>query len=92
VVVPAGPISDGGGVDPLVQVRRGRRRRQAAEQRQEPRCPADLGRAGRASLYVHRETRGILLEEVVHEERVDQAARASVIEGPARGHGVAHIL
>jgi hypothetical protein len=41
---------------------------------------------------VRRETRGILLEEVVHEERVDQAARASVIEGPARGQGLAHIL
>ena len=92
MVVPAGPISHGGGVDPLVQVRRGRRRGQAAQQRQEPRGPADLGRAGRASLDVGRETPGVLLGEVVHEERVDQPARTSVIEGPVGGHGVAHIL
>ena len=90
--MPSGPVSHGGGVDPLVQVRRGRRRGQADEQRQEPRGPADLGRAGRASLDVGREARGVLLGEVVHEERVDQAARGSVIEGPANGRRMAHIL
>ena len=90
--MPPGPVSHGGGVDPLVQVRRGRRRGQADEQRQEPRGPADLGRAGRASLNVGREAPGVLLSEVVHEERVDQAARGSVIEGPANGRRMAHIL
>ena len=87
-----GPVRDGRCVDPLVEVRAGRRRRQAAEQRQEPRGPADLGRAGRASLDVCREARGILLGQVVHEERVDQAARGSMIEGPADGRRLAHIL
>ena len=90
--MPLSPIRDGGRVDPLVEVRRGRRRRQAAEQRQQPRGPADLGPAGRAPLHVGREARGVLLGEVVHEERVDQAARGSVIEGPAGGRRVAHIL
>ena len=90
--MPPGPIRDGGRVDPLVQVRRGHRRRQAAQQRQEPRGPADLGRAGRASLHVGREARGILLEKVVREEQVDQSARGSVIEGPEDGRRVAHIL
>jgi hypothetical protein len=92
VIVPTGTIRDGGRVDPLVEVRRGRRRRQAAEQRQEPRGPADLGRAGGASLDVGREPRCVRLEQVVHEERVDQAARGSVIEGLARGRSEAHIL
>ena len=32
------------------------------------------------------------LGQVVHEERVDQAARSSVIEGLARGRSGAHIL
>ena len=90
--MPPGPVRHGGRVDPLVQVRRGRRRGQTAQQRQEPRGPADLGRAGRALLHVGRQARGLLREKVVHEERVDQAARASVIEGPAWGHGLAHIL
>ena len=92
MIVPPGPIRDGGRVNPLVQVRRGRRRRQAAEQRQEPRGPADLGRARRASLDVGCQARGVRLEQVVHEERVDQAACASVIEGLARGRSRAHIL
>jgi hypothetical protein len=92
LIVPPGSIRDGGRVDPLVQVRRGRRSRQAAEQRQQSRGPADLGRAGRASLDVGREPRCVLLQQVVHEERVDQAARASVIEGLARGRSGAHIL
>jgi hypothetical protein len=90
--MPAGPISDRGRVDPLVEVRRGRWRRQAAEQRQEPRCPADLGRARRASLDVGREPRCVRLEQIVHEERIDQAARGSVVEGFAGGRGRAHIL
>ena len=92
MIVPAGPIRDRCRVDPLVQVRRGRRRRQAAEQRQEPRRPADLGRAGGASLDVGCEPRRVRLKQVVHEERVDQAARGSVIEGFARGRSEAHIL
>jgi len=92
VIVPTGPIRDRGRVDPLVEVRRGRRRRQAAEQRQEPRGPADLGRAGRASLDVSRQPRCVRLEQIVQEERVDQAAGASVIEGLARGRSRAHIL
>jgi hypothetical protein len=92
MIVPASPIRDRGRVDPLVEVRRGRRRRQAAEQRQEPGGPADLGSAGRASLDVGREARGVRLEQVVHEERVDQAARGSVIEGLAGGRSGAHIL
>jgi hypothetical protein len=92
VVVSLCPIRDGGGVDPLVQVQRGRRRRQAAQQCQEARGPADLGGAGRAFLHVGRETSGVLREEVVHEERVDQAARSGVIKGPADGRRLAHIL
>jgi hypothetical protein len=92
VVVPPSPIRDGGGEDPLVEIRRRRRRRQAAEQRQQPRGPADLGRADRASLDVGREPRCVLIEQVVHEERVDQAACGSVIEGLARGRSRAHIL
>jgi hypothetical protein len=92
VVMPPGPVRDGCRVDPLVQVRRGRRRRQAAEQRQQARGPADLGRAGRALLHVGREARGVVREEVVHEERVDQAVRSGVIEGPAGGRRLAHIL
>jgi hypothetical protein len=91
VIVPPSPIRDSGRVDPLVEVRRRRRRWQAAEQRQEPRGPADLGRAGRASLDVGRQPRCVRLEQVVHEERVDQAACASVIEGLARGRSRAHI-
>jgi hypothetical protein len=87
-----GSIRDGRGIDPLVEVGRGWRRRQAAEQRQEPRGPADLGGAGRASLDVGREPRCVRLEQVVHEERVDQAACGSVIEGLARGRSRAHIL
>jgi len=90
--VPPGPIRDGGCIDPLVQVRRGHRRRQAAKERQQPRGPADLGRAGRAALHVGREACGVLLQEVVHEEQLDQAARGRVIEGPADGRRVAHIL
>jgi hypothetical protein len=92
VIVPPSPIRDGGRVDPLIQVRRGRRRRQAAEQRQQSRGPADLGRADRASLDVGRESRCVRLEQVVDEERVDQAACASVIQGLARGRSEAHIL
>jgi len=91
-IVPLSPIRDGGRVDPLVEVRRGRRRRQAAEQRQQSRGPADLGRARRASLDVGRQPRCVRLEQVVHEERVDQAACASVIQGLARGRSRAHIL
>ena len=90
--MPPGPVRDGCRVDPLIQVGSGRRGRQAAEQRQQARGPADLGRAGRALLHVGREARGVLREEVVHEERVDQAARGSVIEGPADGRRLAHIL
>jgi hypothetical protein len=90
--MPPSPIRDGGSEDPLVEVRRGRRRRHAAEQRQEPRGPADLGRAGRASLDVGGESRCILRQQVVHEERVDQAPRGSVIEGLARRRSGAHIL
>ena len=90
--MPAGPISDRGRVDPLVEVRRRRRWRQAAEQRQEPRGPTDLGRADRASLDVGGEPRRVLFEQVVHEERVDQAACTSMIEGLARGRSGAHIL
>ena len=90
--MPLAPISDGGGVDPLIQVRRGRRHGKAAQQRQQARGPADLGRAGRASFHVGRETSGVLREEVVHEERVDQVARGSVIERPADGRRLAHIL
>jgi hypothetical protein len=41
---------------------------------------------------VRRKARRILREEVVHEERVDQAARGGVIEGPADGRRLAHIL
>jgi hypothetical protein len=92
MVMPPGPVRDGCRVDPLVQVRRGRRRWQAAEQRHEARGAADLGRAGRALLHVDREARGVLREEVVHEERVDQAVRSGVIEGPADGRRLAHIL
>jgi hypothetical protein len=90
--MPLRPISDGSGVDPFVQVQRGRRRRQASEQRQQARGPADLGRASRAFFHVRRKARRILREEVVHEERVDQAARGGVIEGPADGRRLAHIL
>lgn len=90
--MPPGPIGDRGRVDPLVQVGSGRRRRQAAEQRQEPRRPADLGRAGRASLDVDGEPRRVRREQVVHQERVDQLARGSVIEGLAGGRSRAHIL
>jgi hypothetical protein len=92
VIVPPSPIRDGGSEDPLVEVRRRRRRWQAAEQRQEPRGPADLGRAGRASLDVGCQARGVLLGQVVHEERVDQTTCAKVIEGLARGRSRAHIL
>ena len=90
--MPPGPVRDGCGVDPLVQVRRGRRRGKAAQKRQEARGPADLGRTDRALLHVGREARGVVREEVVHEERVDQAARGGVIEGPADGRRLAHIL
>jgi hypothetical protein len=41
---------------------------------------------------VGREARGVLREEVVHEERVDQTARGGVIERPADGRRLAHIL
>ena len=92
VVVPPGPVRDGCRVDPLIQVRRGRRSRQAAEQRHEARGAADLGRAGRALLHMDRKARGVLRGEVVHEERVDQAARGGVIEGPPDGWRLAHIL
>jgi hypothetical protein len=92
VVVPPGAVRDHRSVDPLVQVRRRWRGRQAAEQRQQARGPTDLGRAGRALLHVSREACGILREEVVHEERVDQAARGGVIEGPADGRRLAHSL
>ena len=85
-------VSDGGRVDPLVQVQRGRRRREAAQQREKPRGPADLGGAGRASLHVGRQAGGIHREEVVHEVRVDQAARRNVIERPMNGRRLAHIL
>jgi hypothetical protein len=92
VVVPPGPVRDRGGVDALVQVRRRRRRRQAAKQRQKAGRPADLGRTDGTSLDVGREPRCVLLEQVVHEERVDQAARAGMIKGLARGRSGAHIL
>ena len=92
MVVPPSPVRDGCRVDPLVQVRSGRGRRQAAQHREQARGPTDLGGAGRALLHVGRETRGILRKEVVHEERVDQAARSGVIEGPADGRRLAHIL
>ena len=92
MIVPTGTIRDRGRVDPLVEVRRGRRCRQAAEQRQEPRGSADLGRAGRASFDVGRQARCVRLEQVVHEERIDQAARGSVVEGLARGRSKTHIL
>jgi hypothetical protein len=92
MVMPPGTIGDRGRVDPLVQVGSGWRRRQAAEQRQEPRGPTDLGRAGRASPDVGRELRGVRREQVVHEERVDQLARGSVVEGLARCGSRAHIL
>jgi hypothetical protein len=84
VLVSPDPIRDGRDIDPLVQVRRGRRRRQATEQRQEPRGPTDLGGASGASLDVGSEPRCVRREQVVHEERVDQAARGNVIEGLAR--------
>ena len=90
--MPPGPVRDGCRVDPLIQVGSGRRGRQAAEQRQQARGPADLGRAGRALLHVGPQARGVLREEVVHEERVDQAARGGVVEGPADGRSLAHIL
>ena len=90
--MPLRPLGDGSGVDPLVQVRRGRRRRQASQQRQQPRGPADLGRAGRAFLHVRRKARGVVREKVINEERVDQATRGGVIEGPADGRRLAHIL
>jgi hypothetical protein len=92
VIMPPGPVRDGSGIYPLVEVRRRRRRRQASEQRQEPRRPADLGRAGRASFDVGREPRRVLREQVVHEERVDQLARGRVIEWLARCRSRAHIL
>lgn len=92
VIVPMGPVRDDRCIDPLIEVRGRRRRRQAAEQRQESRGPADLGRAGRASFDVGREAGSVPLEEVVHEERVDQAARGSVIERPMGGRRLAHIL
>ena len=92
MIVPPGPVRDGGSEDSLVEVRRGRRRRQAAEQRQQSRSAADLGCANRASLDVGGQPRGIRRRQVVHEERVDQVPRGSVIEGHARGRSRAHIL
>ena len=92
VVVSPGPVGDRGRVNPLVEVRRRRRRRQAAEQGQKAGRPADLGRTDGTSLDVGREPRCVLLEQVVHEERVDQAARAGMIKGLARGRSGAHIL
>ena len=91
-LVPSGSISDRGGEDPLVQVRGRWWSRQAAEQREQPARPADLGRAGRASPHMGGEARGVLLGEIVHEERVDQAACGRVIEGLAGGPRLAHIL
>jgi hypothetical protein len=92
VIMPPRPIGDGGRVNPLVQVRCRRRRRQASEQRQEARGPADLGRANGASLDVGREPRSMVLEQVIREECIDQLARGRVVEGLAWGGSGAHIL
>jgi hypothetical protein len=92
MVVPAGPVRDGGSVDPFVKVRRGRRHGQAAQERQQPRGPANLGRAGRAAVDVGGQARGVLRRQLVHQERVDQVTRASVIEGRTDRRSLAHIL
>jgi hypothetical protein len=41
---------------------------------------------------VGRKAGGVVREKVINEERVDQAARGGVIEGPADGRRLAHIL
>ncbi len=78
--------------DPLVDVRRGRRDREAAEQREQPRGAAQLRLAGGAGLDVGREPLGVERGELVREVRVDQAARVGVLKRLATGRRVAHTL
>jgi hypothetical protein len=85
-------VAEGGDEDPLVEVGRGGRRGEAAEEGQEPRGPADLGGAGRAVPDVGRQAGGVERGEVVHEERVDETARLGVLKGLATDRRVAHTL
>jgi len=66
--------------DPLVQVGCGARNRQRSEEAQHACAAADLGRAGRATLYVGRQARGIGGQEVIEQEQVDELAGACAVE------------
>ena len=84
-------VFERGDEDPLVEVRHGPRRAKGPEQAQNPRAPADLGRAGRATLDVGRESRGVARFELVEQERVDQVAGARAVQGMVAMR-VRHIL
>ncbi len=85
-------VADRGQQDPLVDVRRRRRRGEAAEEGQEPGRPADLRLAGGAALDVGREASGVDGGELVRQVRVDQATRVGVVESSVTGRRVAHNL
>jgi hypothetical protein len=85
-------VAERGEQDSLVDVRRGRRDREAAEEPKQPRGAAHLGLAGGAGFDVGREACGVKRGELVREVRVDQATRMGVLKRLATGRRVAHTL
>ena len=69
--------------DPLIEVRRGSRDRQRAEQAQDPRAAADLGRTGGAALDMRGESGGVSCAEVIEQEGINELASVRAIQGVA---------
>lgn len=83
LVAAPGAVVQGGDQDPLVQVRRGPRHRQGAQQPQDARAAADLGGAGGATLDVGGQPGGICRSELIEQEGVDERTSACAIQGVA---------
>lgn len=80
---PAGPLVEGGHQDALIEVRRGMRHVQRAEEAQDAGAAADLDGAGGTPLDVERQARGVGRVQLIEQERVDQRSGARAIEGVA---------
>ena len=79
----AAAVLERGQQDPLVEVRRGSRRRQGPEEAQDPGASADLAGARRAALDVGGEACRVARFELIEQERVDQGPGARAIQGIA---------
>ena len=69
--------------DPFIEVRRGPRDRQRAEQGEDPCAAADLGRTGGAALDLRGEMGGVRRAEVIEQERIDELASVRAIQSVA---------